>query len=97
MSFLVPVTASDIQNFSNPLPITSGKISCQVLIHWDSSSTLGFFIFHTGVTAWPLPKNHSEYNSFKQSLKGLLTVFCSCEVIPPGMTTRPVSLHELHV
>jgi hypothetical protein len=55
------------------------------VIHWHSSATMGFFTKPVVFRTWSPTENHSEYNCY-----GLFTRMCSCEIIPPGMITRPV-------
>jgi hypothetical protein len=58
-----------------------------VLIHWHSSSTVGFFIVLIGVRTWSPAKSHSEYSCFKLCL---FTGMYNYEVIHPGIPTRSV-------
>jgi hypothetical protein len=77
-----------MQQFLNPLTISSGEIYCHghdPPAQW--SYAWGFFIIPVVLDSGPLSWAIRN-KTLKSSLKGLLIRMCIYEGIPPGMTTR---------
>jgi hypothetical protein len=91
----MPSISSDIQHFLNPLTITSGEIRFHGLDLLAQQSYTGLPYCPNGVRTYSPTKSHSEYNSFKWSLKGVFRRMHNNEVIPPGMTTRSIFLARI--
>jgi hypothetical protein len=89
--FLILTSISwDMQQFSNPVTITSAEISCYgtgPVAQWFYTGPL--YYLH-GARSYSPTKSHSEQNCLKNSLNGVFCTIRNYEAIHPGMTTQSI-------